>query len=30
MYDSKVKENINKSVINPRIGSYNPTTGIPT
>jgi hypothetical protein len=29
MHDSKVKENINKSVINPRIGSYNPTTGIP-
>jgi hypothetical protein len=29
MYDSKVKENISKSVINPRIGSYNPTTGIP-
>ena len=30
MYDSKVRENISKSMINPRIGSYNPTTGIPT
>jgi hypothetical protein len=30
MYDSKVRENISKSMINPKIGSYNPTTGIPT
>jgi hypothetical protein len=29
MYDSKVKENISKSFINPKIGSYNPTTGLP-
>ena len=30
MHDSKVRDNINQSVISPRIGSYNPTTGIPT
>jgi hypothetical protein len=29
MYDSKVRDNINKSVISPRIGANEPTSGIP-
>ena len=29
MHDTKVRANIIQSAINPRVGSYNPTTGIP-